>query len=261
MTIRPVPDGDINWGPDFRSVIARINGINDAAAGIIPPSVLGTGTANSTTVLYGDSVYRTPATGIPTTTVTTKGDILSATASATVVRKGVGADLQVLIADSAQTDGLRWGAVVVPSGAVADAQVASGAAISADKLINGSTNVIMTSAERSKLSAIGVVRTVSASGGTVSIDANAAGNNIDTTLSTDATLNVPTNGTAGQVLQGSVLASSAQRILTFHALFGRLTGIGATLTIPTGKVGRYAIRRTDVTGSAKWLVEAAAVEQ
>jgi hypothetical protein len=223
--------------------------------------VLGTGTASSTTVLYGDGVYRTPATGIPTTTVTAKGDLLVATASGTVVRKGVGTDLQVLIADSSQTDGLRWGAVVVPTNAVADAQVISSAAISADKLADGTTNKVMTATERTKLAAINVARSVSASAGTISIDANTAGNNINTTLSADATLNVPTNGADGQVLQGAVLASAAQRILTFSASFGRLTGITNTLTIPSGKVGRYAIRRTDVTGSAKWLVEASGVEQ
>lgn len=105
------------------------------------------------------------------------------------------------------------------------------------------------------------VRTVAPSGGTISIDANTAGNNVDSTLTGDATLNVPTNGAAGQVVQGAVLASGAQRVLTFHASLGRLTGIGSTLTIPSGKVGRYSLRRTDVTGSAKWLVEAVGVEQ
>lgn len=42
-------------------------------------------------------------------TVTTKGDILAATGSSGIVRLGVGTDLQVLIADSSQTSGLRWG--------------------------------------------------------------------------------------------------------------------------------------------------------
>lgn len=357
MPIRSVPDGDVAWGPDLRSVIARINALNDAAAGIVPTAVLGTGTANSTTVLYGDSVYRTPAVGIPTSTVTTKGDILSTTAASTVVRKGVGTDLQVLIADSAQTDGLRWGAVVVPAASIVDSMVSGTAAISADKTASGTTNKVYTATEqtklagiatgatanssdatllaranhtgtqsadtltdgttnkaflatertkltgiasgatansadsfllgranhtgtqsadtltdgttnkaflateRTKLSAIGVARTVSASAGVIAVDASTAGNNLNTTLSADATLNVPSNGVDGQVLQGSVLASTAQRILTFHASYGRLTNIGATLTIPSGKVGRYAIRRTDVTGSAVWLVEAAAVQQ
>ena len=45
---------------------------------------------------------------IPKSTVTTKGDILVATGSGTVVRQGVGTDGQVLVADSAQADGVNW---------------------------------------------------------------------------------------------------------------------------------------------------------
>lgn len=44
-------------------------------------------------------------------TLTTKGDLYVATASATVARQAVGADGTVLIADSAQTNGIKWGTV------------------------------------------------------------------------------------------------------------------------------------------------------
>ncbi len=41
-------------------------------------------------------------------TVTTKGDVLAATASATLARLGVGSNYQYLKADSAATTGLKW---------------------------------------------------------------------------------------------------------------------------------------------------------
>lgn len=41
-------------------------------------------------------------------TLTTKGDLYVATASATVARQGVGSDGQVLMSDSTQTNGVKW---------------------------------------------------------------------------------------------------------------------------------------------------------
>lgn len=48
---------------------------------------------------------------IPKSIATTKGDILVATGSGTIVRQGVGANNTVLTADSAEADGVKWAAV------------------------------------------------------------------------------------------------------------------------------------------------------
>lgn len=45
---------------------------------------------------------------VPQSLVTAKGDLLAATASSTVARLAVGADAQVLTADSTQTAGVKW---------------------------------------------------------------------------------------------------------------------------------------------------------
>ena len=53
--------------------------------------------------------------GIQPTLLTTKGDIIVATGNATLVRQGVGTDGQVLTADSAQADGVKWAAAGAPT--------------------------------------------------------------------------------------------------------------------------------------------------
>ena len=62
-------------------------------------------TLNATAVGLGNV---TNTAQVPLSTVTTKGDLIAATASATVSRVGVGTDGQMLMADSTQTAGLSW---------------------------------------------------------------------------------------------------------------------------------------------------------
>lgn len=73
-------------------------------------------------VLTGEDLeyyYNTRVTAdgaIQKSTVTTKGDILVATGSATLVRQGVGTNGQVLTADSTQADGVVWASIDFSSG-------------------------------------------------------------------------------------------------------------------------------------------------
>jgi hypothetical protein len=62
--------------------------------------------ANTYTIAQADAAF------IPDSIVTTKGDLIVATGSGTVIRQGVGANGTVLTANSAQADGVEW---VTPS--------------------------------------------------------------------------------------------------------------------------------------------------
>lgn len=73
---------------------------------------------SNVTLTYNDTagtltVASAGGSGIPTSTVTTKGDLIAATGSSTVSRLGVGTNGQVLTADSTQATGLIW---ATPSG-------------------------------------------------------------------------------------------------------------------------------------------------
>lgn len=76
------------------------------------PNVTGSGTVGvSTNASHEDHAH--PTTGlVRTATVTAKGDLLTATASGAITRRAVGANDTVLMADSAQADGVKWAAPV-----------------------------------------------------------------------------------------------------------------------------------------------------
>ena len=77
-------------------------------------------------VLTSDDLnfYTTTATtadaALPKSTATAKGDLLAATGSATITRVPVGANGQVLTADSTVANGVKWGPQADSSGAIED---------------------------------------------------------------------------------------------------------------------------------------------
>jgi len=54
------------------------------------------------------TVFANASAGIPKSTITTKGDLIVGTGAGTFVRQGIGTNGQVLVADSAEADGLKW---------------------------------------------------------------------------------------------------------------------------------------------------------
>ena len=64
----------------------------------------------SADLIYFRDGVDTANAAIPKSTVTTKGDLIVATGSATVTRVGIGNNTYVLTADSTQTAGVKWAA-------------------------------------------------------------------------------------------------------------------------------------------------------
>ncbi len=95
--------GGANPGPDAAwrasALLARI---------VVGAAVTSITNANITDMRSGGS-----AGGIPPSTLTTKGDLLVATAPGIVTRQGVGTNGYVFMADSAQSAGVKWAAPVV----------------------------------------------------------------------------------------------------------------------------------------------------
>lgn len=84
-------------------------------------STSSTSTSKAATPASVKSAYDLADAAVAKSTVTTKGDLLVATASGTVTRLGVGANTYVLTADSTEASGLKWAAAASGAGEVRSA--------------------------------------------------------------------------------------------------------------------------------------------
>lgn len=147
------PRTTIGGGGGTVTSVTAGNGTITVAGTATDPTVAATVGTTSGTVAAGDDSRITGA--VQKSTATTKGDLLVATASATVTRLGVGTNGYVLTADSAQATGLKW-AAASGGGAVDSVNGQTGTVVldSDDIDDTGKTNQFATAAQLSKLDGV-----------------------------------------------------------------------------------------------------------
>jgi hypothetical protein len=88
------------------------------------------------------TVFANASAGIPKTIVDAKGDLIAGTASDTVLRLAVGTNGQVLLADSAEATGLKWGTPASGSMTLLSTTSLSGASVTVSSISQSYKNIM-----------------------------------------------------------------------------------------------------------------------
>jgi len=171
-------------------------------------------------------------------TVTTKGDIVAATAAATIARLGVGSNNQVLTADSSTTTGLKWAAAAsgsVSSVTAGDATIAiGGTASDPTVMVAGATLAALAPLSSPTFTGTATfAKTVSTpvaltDAATIAVDAS-LGNLFVVTLGGNRTMGVPSTPSDGQqVLFEIIQDGTGSRTVTWSSSTG-----GYAFDVPT----------------------------
>ena len=137
------------------AAIAASGSASDLSAGSVPAARFGnttvpiaainaSGTPSSANFLRGDGAWSTATDSgaVQKSTVTAKGDLIAATGSAAVTNVAVGSDGQVVVADSTQSAGVKWGDLLSAAygdGSDGDVTISGNTSLSRDMFYNSLT--------------------------------------------------------------------------------------------------------------------------
>ena len=121
-----------------------VNADISASAAIALSKLATTGTPSSSNFLRGDGAWSTATDSgaVQKSTVTAKGDLIAATGSAAVTNVAVGSDGQVVVADSTQSAGVKWGDLLSAAygdGSDGDVTISGNTSLSRDMFYNSLT--------------------------------------------------------------------------------------------------------------------------
>lgn len=199
---------------------------------------------------------------VPLSTVTTKGDIVAATASATVARLGVGSNNQVLTADSSTTTGMKWASAAsgsVSSVTAGDSSVTIGGT-GTDPTVAVSTATLASLAPVASPTFTGTAtfaKTVDTpvaltDAATIVVDAS-LGNLFRVTLGGNRTMGVPSTPSDGQqVLFEIIQDGTGSRTITWASSTGGYAFDVPTPILNTTAGARDFIQFVYNTAANKW---------
>lgn len=174
-------------------------------------------------------------------TLTTKGDLYVATASATVTRQGVGSNDTVLVADSAQTNGLKW-STITGSSIASSIALAGSPTTTTQSYGDNSTKIATMAALQAGLATV----VDDGNSGTADTIDFSAGNVHKSTLTGNVTytFTAPPNGS---IVVLKVIQGSGPYAITWPAAVHWPSGTAPTLTATNGKVDNFVFLYLDST--------------